>query len=783
MHRLAFAALALILTSPALAISAALIIGALAATPAAANDMESCRTGALKDRIAPCTRAIASRKYKGEDLAILYSERGTANSSVSYDLAIADYTEALRIRPKDNVWAHLSIYQLRGEIHSFKGEYDRAIADFTQALRTRPSEYLIKRSVYYSRAAAYKVKGDLDRAIADYGQVIDLDPTFLNSFYKRGTLYYKTGNLDRAISDYDNAIVRKPKMAEAYAGRALAYQKKGDVLRARDDFAAALEHRTPDSEHDGQSVTDIVERGLATLTGPAIPPPTVATTQGPAATPSAATPSAAKSDAGDSEACTTGRTYKGKDAIVAACSRLIASGTVHGQDLVGLYNIRGFTYWFFDDFDPALADFNEIIRLDPNNQDGYFYRGLIRSRTDNARAIADFSEALRIGPFYYPSYNQRGYIYLKMGDYDRAIADFSESIRLNPKFVFSFTSRGEAYEKKGDLENALADFDMALTLEPNRADATTAIARINARAPGLSVVEKPVVSEPAALQPASVPQQSAALLPSPLPAEAKPAPSAPARPTVTALAPPAPNPAAQPPAALDRRIALVIGNSAYISFPKIPNPRNDAEDLEKSLKNLGFEVLLGLDLKRADMEDILALFARRARQADTALVFFAGHGLQHNGINYLAPVDGRIEDETDLRKLINLQDVISDLQNAGRVRILIVDACRDNQVLQQLASRLPATRTAAFTRGLARIEGADGTLIAFATQPNRLANDGDGRNSPFTQALLKHLPTPGLELRTLMTRVRSEVVNATGRTQRPEVWDSLVGEVVFRNTE
>jgi uncharacterized caspase-like protein len=227
-------------------------------------------------------------------------------------------------------------------------------------------------------------------------------------------------------------------------------------------------------------------------------------------------------------------------------------------------------------------------------------------------------------------------------------------------------------------------------------------------------------------------------------------------------------------------VALVIGNSNYLNFRRIPNPRHDAEDLAAALGRLGFDVLLGTDLKRADMEDIFIRFAKKARESDTALVFYAGHGLQHQGVNYLAPVDARIDDETDLRRLVNLQGVISDLQNAAHVRILIVDACRDNEVMQQLAGRLPATRSAAFTRGLAAVAGADGTLIAFATQPNRVAEDGGGRNSPFAAALLKNLPTPGLELRTLMTRVRAEVVTSTHGEQRPEVWDSLVGEFTFQ---
>jgi hypothetical protein len=231
----------------------------------------------------------------------------------------------------------------------------------------------------------------------------------------------------------------------------------------------------------------------------------------------------------------------------------------------------------------------------------------------------------------------------------------------------------------------------------------------------------------------------------------------------------------------DRRIALVIGNSAYSFFPRIVNPRNDAEDLSDALRGLGFQVSIGTDLKRSDMEDTFIHFARQSRGADTALIFYAGHGLQYNGINYLVPVDAQIEDESDLRKLISLQDVIADLSGASRVRILIVDACRDNGLVQRLSAKMPASRSISFSRGLAHVDGADGTLIAFATQPNRVADDGNSRNSPFTKALLKHLPTPGLELRTLMARVRAEVVAATAGAQRPEVWDSLVGEFAFKS--
>jgi Flp pilus assembly protein TadD len=431
------------------------------------------------------------------------------------------------------------------------------------------------------------------------------------------------------------------------------------------------------------------------------------------------------------------------------------------------YNNRGIALREKGELDRATADYDQAIELDPKYANPLNNRGVVwKLKGDLERALTDYSEAIRLNPNYALAYNNRGDAWAAKGDLQRALADLSEAVRINPRFITALADRGSVYEKLGNVAAARADFNAALALSAKGIIAKHAQERARTRLAALSASPPAAATRPVTQPAVAAAPPTPAALPAASPR------------TQTATAPlPAPLPA--PRDASGRRVALVIGNSNYSDLRKIPNPQNDAEDLAAALKGVGFEVLTGIDLKRNAMEDIFIRFARMARQSETALVFYAGHGLQYQGINYLTPVDSKVEDVTDLRKLISLQDVIGDLQGASRVRILIVDACRDNEAIAQLASRLPASRSAALNRGLARIEGADGTLIAFATQPNRVAADGAGRNSPFTQALLKHLPTPGLELRTLMARVRADVVDLTGGGQRPEVWDSLVGEFAF----
>jgi hypothetical protein len=235
------------------------------------------------------------------------------------------------------------------------------------------------------------------------------------------------------------------------------------------------------------------------------------------------------------------------------------------------------------------------------------------------------------------------------------------------------------------------------------------------------------------------------------------------------------------PAVAEKRVALVVGNSAYQNAPALVNPRNDAQDIGKSLRDLGFSTIVATDLDRAGMNDALDRFSRTVGGAEIALVYYSGHGMQFGGKNFLLPVEARLESGEDVNRfrLMPVDDVFDVLQGAPGARIVILDACRNNPVEDDLKRRLASipggNRDASLTRGFSRV-AANGLIVAYATQANDVASDGTGRNSPFAGALLHHVGTPDLDLRQMLFKVQDEVDRLTGGKQRPELSISLVGE-------
>jgi hypothetical protein len=229
------------------------------------------------------------------------------------------------------------------------------------------------------------------------------------------------------------------------------------------------------------------------------------------------------------------------------------------------------------------------------------------------------------------------------------------------------------------------------------------------------------------------------------------------------------------PAFADSRVALVIGNGAYARVPHLPNPAHDAEDVAAALKRSGFEIIEATDLDKAGMDEAIIKFARAARTTDVAIFYYTGHALQFGGINYLVPVDAQLNDEADLRRMVRVDDVIADMQPAKNLRILVLDSCRDNPLAEQLKRSIGTARSASIGRGLAKIDSPEGMIIAYATQPGRTADDGDGRNSPYTTAFLKNVETKE-EIGTIFRRISADVYQTTHQAQLPELSLSLIGE-------
>lgn len=232
------------------------------------------------------------------------------------------------------------------------------------------------------------------------------------------------------------------------------------------------------------------------------------------------------------------------------------------------------------------------------------------------------------------------------------------------------------------------------------------------------------------------------------------------------------------PAFAGKRVALVIGNSAYQNVPPLANPANDAATIAATFKDAGFDVVDSRrDLSAVEIRRALRDFSDAALGADIAVIYYAGHGMEVDGANYLIPVDARLERDTDVfDEALSLDRVLVAVEPAKQLRLVILDACRDNPFAKSM-KRTVASR--AIGRGLAKIEPASpNTLIAYSAKAGSTALDGDTKNSPFTAALSKHLTRPGLDVRRAFGFVRDDVLKATANRQEPFVYGSLGGEDV-----
>jgi tetratricopeptide (TPR) repeat protein len=536
--------------------------------------------------------------------------------------------------------------------------------------------------------------------------------------------------------------------------------------------------------------------------------------------------------------CTTDTTPA--DQMIDACNKIVALKVFKGAQLATTYFWRGVGWNKKGDYTKVITDATEAIRLQPS-QAAYNLRGsAYYDRGEYDIAIADFDDALKLGPPSGTILHNRGNAWRGKGDYAKAIADYDATIKLEPKSAFSFQNRAIAKEALGDLDGALADINQAIRLDPTlpqplinrtaiwraRGDLDRAIAdgseaiRLAKERPPANIMTPPnsvlisgythralayeakgdyararddyqATLAIAASDAGSKANQATAKVRLSLVTDAAaPIPRDAPSPTIRPAAAPAPQQtgaaSASPPAPAGRgtRMALIIGNGAYAHVKALPNPPNDARAVAKSLRDIGFTVSEGVDLDRAAMQKMTRDFLRDAARAQVAVVYYAGHGVQVDGRNYLIPVDVELKPGAGMTDaMIDMDTIMAGLDDQVRTNILIFDACRNNPMAQKVASA-GANRGIEGASGLAAPTslgaGATlgaGTLIAFATAPGQVALDGEGANSPFSAALSRHLGTPGLEVQQMLTRVRAEVVSTTKSKQVPWSNSSLLGEV------
>jgi len=495
-----------------------------------------------------------------------------------------------------------------------------------------------------------------------------------------------------------------------------------------------------------------------------------------------------------------------------------ASEAIRLHPSVALYNLRGSAYYDKGEDDIAIADFNDALRIGPPSGIIFHNRGNAwRSKGEYAKAIADYDQSIKLGPPSAFSWQNRGISKRALGDLEGALADINEAIRLDPTLPQPLTSRAVIWRARGDLDRAIADTTEAIRLAKAKAPAnimtppgSVLISAYSHRALAYEAKgdfdrarqDYAAALEGKASDAGSKANQATAkvrlsLLSETLPPAPRTATAAPL-PSVSKAAPASQAGAASrsPPAAAEqrkrpdtgretvRRVALVIGNNAYAHVRPLPNPANDARAMAKSLRDIGFVVTEGTDLDRTAMQATIRDFLRDAARSQVAVVYYAGHGVQIDGRNYLVPVDIEFRAGSGMTEaMMDMDTIMAGLDDQVRTNILILDACRNNPMAPKLASAGPARDieagsglAAPATLGAGSTLGA-GTLIAFATAPGQVALDGEGPNSPFSAALTRHIGTPGLEVQQMLTRVRAEVVAATKGKQVPWSNSSLLGEV------
>jgi tetratricopeptide (TPR) repeat protein len=528
-------------------------------------------------------------------------------------------------------------------------------------------------------------------------------------------------------------------------------------------------------------------------------------------------------------------------ARLAACESVIADEKITGTSRAAAFWFRGDSLMKKRDYDGAIAAFTASHEITPQNINVINARGIAYSnKGDDERALADYDLCLQLRPTFGSAYNNRGLIFMRRGElqraldefnlavkhifndqsrflhhynrarvegllklYDASLADYAEAQKVNPdgpqvpayrcityasmgKFdeavadcntvlakapnqIYTLTSRANAYLGKGNLDAALDDYNQALKTNPNYVRAYVGRGQLNEKRRNLAAARADYRSAANAvaarredidttLARSVARERLEALL-----GAAAPMPAGKASPSQTAG---------------PRKVALIIGNGAYKSVAPLDNPPRDAKLIASTFRELGFAtVTLAPDLGRDKFFASLHEFGQEAERADWAVVYYAGHGMEIGGVNYLIPVDARLKADSDAEtQAVALEQVIAAVAGARKLRLVMLDACRDNP-FEKTMQRTIALKLV--NRGFSNIEPEAGFMVVYAAKHGETALDGDSLNSPFATVLARVIREPKIEVRKLFDIVRDDVWKATNRTQQPFTYGSLPGREDF----
>jgi tetratricopeptide (TPR) repeat protein len=542
---------------------------------------------------------------------------------------------------------------------------------------------------------------------------------------------------------------------------------------------------------------------------------------------SIAIPAIAGPELGDDIAICRDKENPDKKARQDACERLITDNKATGKDLALAYAVRANALSEKRNYVKSIEAYNQAIELDPDNFLFLNGRGWVYERTGkDDQAVADYNLALQKRTNFAPAYANRGYIYMRKAAFQSALDDFNEAIRIKPDMYFAHTNRGRVELVNRDYDAALADFDEAEKINPNppqaavfrcmaytemgkfddalkncnavlakvpnylfglctRAEVYIAKGNLDAALQDINTVLRinpnhlrahadrgRIYEKRGDLAQARADYRSAAFTLLPYDELDNAIARKTAQERLEALA------TQGPATATGRRSALVIGNGAYRNVHPLDNPPRDAKLIAGSLRDLGFQsVTLANDLTRDKFFEVLRTFASEAENADWAVIYYAGHGFEIGGVNYLVPIDAKLAVDTDAEKeAVALEQVIATVGGARKLRLLMLDACRDNPFAATMQHTIALKLV---DKGFSDIEPSAGFMVVYAAKHGETALDGVGADSPFATAVAKDIREPHVEVRKLFDIVRDDVWAATKHVQQPFTYGSPPGREDF----